>query len=211
MLSGYQRPDVKFVEYFDEHGTLISYGERWDGEPDDDSYSVTQHPERFAPVQQVAQALLNWMQEKFPVRGFEDPGLATELRIPPNTVVSAVRILPVDSRCAPLGMVLTTFPGVHLVLGALYQAVFPVCGCDACDEHVPDMIAELEAQVGAAVSGEFSEHLDVNAGRLVHRFDADRTGFSEQSGGLDDISPARLARARALLPESGAWAPWPMR
>jgi len=211
MLSGYQRPDIKFAEYLDELGTPIPYGERWDGEPDHESYSVTEHPERFAPVQHVARALLGWMQEQFQVRCFEDPGLATELRIPPDTVMCSIRIFPVDSRCAPLGIVLTKFPGVHLELGALYQAMFPDCGCDACDEHVPDMIEELEAQVGAAVSGAFGEYLDLDAGRLVHRFEVDEMGFSERSGGLDDVSPARLARARAILPESGFWEPWPMR
>ncbi|KWR72569.1 hypothetical protein RN04_07020 [Arthrobacter sp. W1] len=211
MLRGYKRPDIKFAEYLDELDTPIPYGERWYGEPDSESYSVTQHPERFAPVQQVARALLSWMQEQFEVRCFDDPGLAAELRIPPDTVVSSVRILPVNSRCAPLGMILTTFPGVHLELGALYHAVFPTCGCDACDEHVPEMIEELEAQVGAAVSGTFGESLDIGAGRLVHRFVAKETGFSEQSGGLDDISPAQLPKAQAILPPNGAWEAWPRR
>lgn len=58
MLRGYKRPDIKFAEYVDELDTPIPYGERWNGEPDSESYSVTEHPERFAPVQQVARALL---------------------------------------------------------------------------------------------------------------------------------------------------------
>lgn len=211
MLHGYQRPDIEVADYFDEHGALIPYGQRWDGQPPSDSYSLTSHVQRFAPVPQVAQALLDWLREQFEVRCFEDPGLARQMRIQPGDVVRSVRIFPADSRCAPLGMVFTAFPGVHLELGALYHAVFPPCGCDGCDEDVPEILEELEIQVGAAVSGGFGEFLDGGIGRLVHRFDVDGTGFSEQSRSLEDISPARLARAGAILPRRGLWASWPLR
>jgi hypothetical protein len=211
MLHGYQRPEIEWADYFDEHGTLIPYGQRWDGLPQAESYSVTSHPQRFAPVKLVAQALLDWMQGNFEVRCFEDPELARQLHVDPGEVVSSVRIIPADSRCAPAGIVITTFPGVLLELGALYQAVFPNCGCDGCDDDVPEILDELENQVGSAVCGAFVEILQNGTGRLVQRFDSAETGFAEQASALDDISPARLARAHAILPPSGVWAPWPLR
>ncbi|HCM94486.1 MAG TPA: hypothetical protein DIT09_07630 [Glutamicibacter sp.] len=211
MLHGYQRPDIEVADHFDEHGALIPYGQRWDEQPPAESYSLTSHVQRFAPVPQVAQALLDWLREQFEVRCFEDPGLARQMRIQPGHVVRSVRVFPMDSRCAPLGMVFTTFPAVHLELGALYRATFPPCGCDGCDEVVPEILEELEIQVSAAASGGFGEFLDRGMDRLVHCFDVDGTGFGEQSRGLEDISPARLARARAILPSSRVWAPWPLR
>lgn len=212
MLKNYQRPEFEEPDHFDEHGKLITYGDRWDTpQPPDDSYSVTSHPERFTPVHLVANALLEWLCDRFEVRCFDDPMLVKELRLDPADVVRSVRILPANTACAPIGLVFTNYPGVHLSVGALFQASFPPCGCDACDEPVSDILEDMEFTIGAVTSGTFTEQLDTQAKRLVHRFGAEELGFSESSRGIDDISPALLGRARVVLPPQGAWAPWPVR
>jgi len=62
------------------------------------------------------------------------------------------------------------------------------------------------------VAGYFTEILDESGtGLLTHRFDPDGVAGRESSGGVEDISPEHLARARAMLPADGVWAPWPVR
>ena len=211
MLQGYQRPKITHNAYTDDSGAPIGYGQRWDDQPPAETYSVTAHPQRFSPVQVVAEALVEWICEFYKVRCFEDPGLAAQLRVPSDELVRSVRLFPEDSRCAPMGLVFTRFPGVQLRFGALFQAAMPHCGCDACDESVPDLLDELEAQVGAVLSGSFVEVLDLGNGRMTHQFNVEELGSCQQSTGLDEISPAQLAWARAVIPVDGAWAPWPAR
>ncbi|MGO1725443.1 DUF6226 family protein [Glutamicibacter ardleyensis] len=211
-LEGYRRPVIAGQDYFDDQAALISYGQRWPGEPAEESYSVTIHPQRFAPLHTVAQALMDWLLARFNVRCLQDSGLAAELGYAMQPVVESVRLIPVDRACAPLGLVFTDFPGVLLSVGALYQWHFPICGCDACDDSVDELLDDLEEQITTVVNGHFTEILDESgAGLLTHRFDSDGVAGREISDGVEEISPERLARARAMLPADGAWAPWPLR
>jgi len=211
MLPGYQRPKIAHESYEDEHGEAIAYGQRWDSEPPAGSYSQTSHLQRFSPLHVVAEELVKWICGRYKVRCFDDPGLAAQLRVRADQPLRSVRLFPEDSRSAPIGLVFTKFPGVHLQLGTLFRAAFPSCGCDACDESVPELLDELEEQIAAVLSGNFIELLDLKAQRLTHRFNVEELGFSAQSGGLDDITPAQLAWARAAIPLGGRWGPWPAR
>lgn len=212
MLHGYQRPQNIVTDYFDDQGKLIPYGNRFDGDdPPAESYSVISHPQRFAPLHAVADSLVNWMTTRFNVRCYEDPDLAAQYEIPLDEVVRSIRLVPEDSQCAPVGLVFTKFPGLHLQFGALFTSIAPNCGCDACDDSVPDLCTALEAQIDAVTSGAFVEILDVGKNRLTHQFNVEAAGMLEQSVDLDDLSSTQLAKARAMIPADGSWAPWPLR
>lgn len=211
MRAEYQRPKITFKSYEDDHGEPIPYGHRWDGSPSSESYSHTSNLQRFSPLCQVAEALVKWICERYKVRCFEDPGLPAHLRVRDEYVVRSVRLFPEDSKCAPIGVVVTNFPGIHIQLGTLYQASFPSCGCDACDEDVPGLLDELEEQIDAVLTGNFVELLNLKAQRLAHQFTVEGLGFAEQSRGIDDISPTQLSWARAAIPPGNHWAPWPAR
>ena len=73
-----------------------------------------------------------------------DPRAVTDLLLLPNEVVHAVRVTPRNPASAPLTFVFTPFPGVYLHAGSLHDFHFPVCGCDACDDSVADLVEELE-------------------------------------------------------------------
>ncbi|TAP27380.1 DUF6226 family protein [Arthrobacter sp. S41] len=211
MLHGYQRPQITIADFLDARGLPIEYGNRWDSQPPEDAYTQVAHPHRFAPVHEVTQALLEWMCARFKVRRYEDPGLARLLRVNDQDLIASVRLFPEDSRCAPMALVFTNFPSVHLEFGALFRRITPNCGCDGCDESVPEMLDELEEWIDAVVSGAFVEIMNWDQQLVTHLFHVKALGFAEESRSFEDISPARLARAREILPHDGRWAPWPVR
>lgn len=211
-LPGYRRPVIAGHDFSDDRGALISYGQRWPGQPAEESYSVTTHPQRFAPLHAVAQALVDWLPARFEAHCLQDPELACALGYATEPVVQSVRLIPADPACASLGLVFTNFPGVILEVGALYQWRFPFCGCDACDDSLDELVDNLEEQIGTVVAGHFTEILDESgSGLITHRFAPDGVAGSEISGGLEEISQERLAKARVMLPPDGVWAPWPVR
>lgn len=58
-VTGYARPEIPVQVFRDAAGQIIEYGNRWGaGAPPEDSYSVDTHPERFAPLHTVAEALI---------------------------------------------------------------------------------------------------------------------------------------------------------
>ncbi len=124
-LEGYRRPVTGEQNYFNDRGTPISYGQRWPGQPGEESYTVTVHPQRFAPLHTVAQALVDWLCARFEVRALQDPGIAAELSETAEPAVQSVRLIPADRACAPLSLVFTDFPGVTLavVMHAMIQSM----------------------------------------------------------------------------------------
>ena len=72
-MSTYVRPAVESPVFYDAQGRVIEYGRRWVGMPPDDTYSVDTHPERFAPLHAVAEALLEYLQGTFEVDAIEGP------------------------------------------------------------------------------------------------------------------------------------------
>ena len=54
-----------------------------------------------------------------------------------------VKLIPSDPEAAPIVVVFTTFPGLHVRLGRWYKEPFPDCGCDACDESAEGEIERL--------------------------------------------------------------------
>ena len=59
----------------------------------------------------------------------------------------SVRLNPRNAGAAPIAVVFTKFPGLHLRFGRWSKEPFPSCGCDACDESAQGEIERLSEMV----------------------------------------------------------------
>ena len=215
-MSGYVRPAIADDTYRDGQGAVIEYGSRWgvDGPPED-SYSVVSHPQRFAPLHEVALALVDYLQRTYAVEVLDELSCLADLWRPRVNAVRAVRLTPATADAASMTFVLTDHPGVIVHAGLVHDFVYPVCGCDACDETWQSVADDLEHDVQAIVSGGYRE--EVRGGRgapwiwtQLRAADGSqvRSGGAEATGQLGE----RLRAASARLAELPAgWAPWPPR
>jgi hypothetical protein len=214
-VTSYVRPVIAVQEFVDGTGAVINYGDRWGADsPPDDSYSVTSHLERFAPLHDVAAALIAHLDETYDVVVTEDLAFARDIHHTRGDVVRAVRVTPNNPHAARLTFVFTSFPSVIVHAGLLQDFLFPFCGCDACDERWDRLADELEWQTLAVTSGGFQE-------RIVAGADLDVTMSLESADGSSSIGsqsqrvdfPAdRVEVAEKRLRElGGPWVPWPLR
>jgi Family of unknown function (DUF6226) len=211
-VTGYVRPDVPERAFHDAHGRRIDYGVRWGGgSPPEDTYSVTAHPERFAPLHAVAEALVAHLAATYRVEVSDDSSHAGgDLPLSKMEVVRVVRLVPDDPGAAAMTVILTSFPSVLVRAGLLHVFRYPICGCDACDEDWASLADELERYVFAVTAGEYREFVLYDPELWV--------GYSIRPGGHGressraTASSEEIARIEALareLPER--WAPWPRR
>ncbi len=239
-MSEYMRPQIEPVEFRDDDGNVIEYGSRWascGGTPPDDSYSVKEHPERFAPLHTVVATLIDYLVSTYEVDVTEGHPVTNGLLDAPTAeeTVRAVRLTPRGDECAPLVFVLTDCPAVRLHAGTLFREFYPSCGCKACDERWDDVADELEWQVFAIVGGGFTEEVSeprrakwsydrghgfvLGMGQTVsHRLRA--LDGRQQRGGrsrAEDVPADLLKAARATLDAvaavsaDGNWLPWPTK
>ncbi|GAA2231671.1 DUF6226 family protein [Herbiconiux moechotypicola] len=213
-MSGYVRPAVEAVVFRDGDGRVIEYGSRWEGSPPEDTYSMSAHPERFAPLHTVADALIDYLRDICDVSVEEgDDVVADLIRPPSHDVVRAVRVRPRDPACASVTVVMTAYPGIYLHAGVLHDFHYPVCGCDACDSTWQHEADRLEEQVLAVVAGNYRETLERREGETWVGFaftypDGASSGGSREEG----MSPESYAVADAALRAVTAeWAAWPRR
>lgn len=213
-VSSYVRPSIDAPIFRDADGQVIDYGNRWDGSPPEDTYSVDTHPERFAPLHTVADALIAHLRDTYDVEIDEGVELATDLLHPSyHDVVRAVRMRPNDPACASVTLVFTAYPGIIMHAGLLNDFPYPVCGCDACDSNWQAEADDLERQVLAVVTGHYRETIqrrerDPWVGYAFTHPDGANSGGSREQG----ISPERLKAAESTLRTvSGQWAEWPSK
>ena len=213
-MTSYVRPAVHPQVFRDAAGEVIEYGERWVGHsPPDDSYSVVSNVQRFTPLHAVADALIRYLSATYDVEVSEDPAFAADLMHERHDVDRAVRLTPGERNAATLTFVFTSFPSVIIHAGMLHDFLYPVCGCDACDETWERVADEMEWQVPAVVAVRYREY--VRLGPTV--------GMSLEavggSGGTSGESLAtdlptklpidRLAAATERLEAlPGSWSPW---
>lgn len=239
-MRRYTRPHIEAIEFRDDDGNIINYGKRWEslgGTPPEDSYSVVEHPERFAPLHIVAAALLDHLVSSYEVDVEEGSHVTAELLNAPTAeeTVRAVRLTPRGDSCAPLVLVLTDYPALRLHAGALFSTFYPSCGCKACDERWEDVADELEWQTLAIAGGGFTEEVS-EPRRARWSYDRGRglvkgmgqtvsyrlralDGEHEQSGEsrAEEVPPTLLKTARTRLDAvatagpGGSWLPWPTR
>ena len=209
-MSDYRRPTLPIQVYRDEQGHAINYGNRWNEEsPPDDVYSRVSNLQRFTPLHEVADALIEWLQSTFEVSLEQDTAVADDLLHLANDVVRAVRVVPRNPAAATLTFVLTKFPGVYLHAGSLHDFHFPACGCDACDDDVTNLADELEWTVRTVVSGGYSERFDPWPGHWIeYRLAEPGVGMRSGRGRTKDLPDERVKLARTVLPTDGQWLPW---
>ena len=210
----YVRPELELGIYLDEFGVPIPYGRRWGmGSPPEVTYSVCAHPERFAPVYPVAQALVDHLIDAYDVDVSDTarlPGWLEAAEIGSESYpVSITRLTPKDPEAAPLSFVELASPGVVVMAGAAARATFPQCGCDACDTDVVELIETMENQVFAVVAGEFQERLTrLKVYETWRGQDWSHAGWMpRRHAERDDVTA--LIRARRHL--GAQWQPWPTR
>jgi hypothetical protein len=211
-MPEYVRPPLPKRVYHDANGAVIDYGNRWrGGAPPEDTYSVVSNPQRFAPLQAVAEALIEHLRQSYAVSVTEDIAVAADLMHAHDAVLRAVRIVPDKADAAPLTFIFTAFPGVIVHAGLLHDFPFPQCGCDACDDSLEVEAGEMERLVFAVVAGGFSETVRPGPWPHVgHRLvDPDGTyrgsGQTLATGYPDDRIEAAEAKLRSL---PKGWQPW---
>lgn len=151
LLRDYVRPRVDLGTWLDAEGRPIEYGSvYWDDvEPDEAVYSTCAHPERFEPVALVARALLDHLDRRYDVERAEEPVDGRR----------SITLTPRHGGGAALSMMLPLpgLPGVEVGAGFRHRGRWPDCGCDACDDSVPDLLDDLETVVFAVVEGTMTE------------------------------------------------------
>ncbi len=209
----YERPQVVEKVFRDASGRVIEYGSRWGGgSPPEDTYSVVSHPERFAPLHIVADALISHLRALYDVEVQEDPAFADDLLHERTEHLRAVRLTPADPDAAPLTFVFTAFPGVIVHAGLLHDLVFPECGCDACDETWDTQAQDMEDKVFAVVAGRFQERMGWREGApwAEHSFEYGERGRSGGGRRAWRLPAVRSAEGRLRQLKHG-WRPWPAR
>lgn len=210
-MSGYRRPQIAEQEYLAADGTVIPYGTRWGMDsPPEDSYSRESNLDRFAPLQTIADALIEHLAATYEVTVDDDRGVAADLTRSRDDVVRAVRVTSPGG--APLTFVFTAFPSVIVHAGELLDLLFPVCGCDACDESWETVADELEWQVLAVAAGGLRESIRDGDPSTVDML-LESPGIGSIGGGMSaaDVDPVRLEQARAVLAAGGRWPAWVRR
>lgn len=211
-VTDYMRPDVQPLVFRDAAGGVIHYGDRWGGDsPPDDSYSVTSNLERFAPLHVVAEALIRYLSATYDVEISEDRAFAADLMHERRDVLRAVRLRPRERDAATLTFVFTSFPSVIIHAGLLHDFLYPVCGCDACDEAWENQADEMEWQVDAVVTGTYREYLRPGpwVGMSLESADGNRKTGAESSA-TDPPSERVVESVGRLDALAGPWLPWPI-
>jgi Family of unknown function (DUF6226) len=220
-MESYQPPDVPAREYRGAHGEVIPYGDRWGmGSPPDGSYSVTAHPERFAPLVEVARGLIAYLKRAYDVTVTADLALAAQVNHPRADAVDAVQIAPHGADAATLTFVFSAFPSVYLEAGVAFSDRFPFCGCDACDESVEGAARDLEEVVFGVVAGGLVESVRRETNRVAGLPVPGRRGFAfslATEGGSrsgwslpsdNDRAGQRAALRRIKSRGAKPWAAW---
>lgn len=212
-MTAYSRPKIAAPVFRDAAGDVIPYGERWRWrEVPDEYYSVTSNLERFQPLHTVAEALIAHLVDNFDVTVSDDLAYAAGLMLLNADIIRAVRLTPANSNGAPLTFVFTTFPSVIVRAGAVTEILFPLCGCDACDEEWQHQAVELEWQVLAVAAGKLQERqTSVTPPRFAGEIAAvdglAKSGFDGAT--MEAATPERLAAAVAMLAEHpDGWVAW---
>ncbi|WP_156888139.1 DUF6226 family protein [Microbacterium indicum] len=212
-VSSYVRPSIDAPIFRHADGQVIDYGSLWGaGSPPEDTYSVETHPERFAPLHTVADALIAHLRDTYDVDVEEGVEAAEDLlHASYHEVVRAARIRPNDPTCAAVTIVFTAYPGVCVHAGLLNDFHYPACGCDACDSNWQAEADSLERDVLAVVTGHYREaierrDLDPWVGYAFTYPDGTSSGGSRERG----VSTERFTAAEAVLRDvAGPWTEWP--
>ncbi|PLC10762.1 hypothetical protein AUQ48_17070 [Kocuria flava] len=211
----YSRPPLPQHIFTTPAGEPIPYGHRWEEEPPpEEAYSRITHPERFAPLHQVAQALIDHLTATYDVTVTNGPDALQDLLRTPDDALRATRLTPHRPDAAPLTIVTTTEPAVLVHAGAWCELTYPDCPCDACDETAETEAESLEYFVLAVAAGTFRERYPLGTQHAYEYAWATPDGSYETASTSipPTDSPTRrqnTERRLAALPHG--WQPWPPR
>ena len=197
----------------------MTYGTRWGPEgPPEEAYSRVTNPERFQPLHAAMTDIIARLQLDFDVERAEGYGLDEELEHRHTLAAPSVVLTPSDPGAAPIAIVFTDFPGLHVRFGRWRTEPFPDCGCDACDESAEGEIERLADMVDDVTAGRFRE------GIRIPLFSMPRAGWQQYEMWAEPKGSGRWSRGRSRLRESAArkltggkrkldlnWKPWPRR
>lgn len=163
-MVSYERPKLPVTTFSDASGAIIEYGRRWRDRPGNhapvDTYSVVTHPERFAPLHAVADALVAYLTAGYDAATRDGLEFIPASMVARDNIIRALLVQPASADAAPLTFIYTNFPGIRLHAGLLHDFPYPDCGCDACDETAEDTASGLEELVIAVAEGRYQESYD---------------------------------------------------
>ncbi len=219
MSHVYERPALPELVFTDADGEPIPYGSRWgDDGPPERTYSRTRHPERFAPLVEVADALISHLEATYDVDVRRTDGLPEDapealrrfehgdLRI-----VRATTLLPRHDASAPLVIAETSFPSIVVSMGAAGLERAPDCGCDACDESLEASADELERLVFSVVEGHYQERYTWTDGIEIIIGGADGASYNRQPRHAADKERVDALKQSQRERHGERWLPWPPR
>lgn len=182
-MSGYMRPEVVASELRDDDGNTINFGNRWDdiGGAPTEKYSSLRYSERFAPLEAIGNAVIDYLVSAFDVelieRDVPEFSVGSDRTVENNQAESLhdreiytlrdVVLAPSDPNCVSLWIVITSLPGLYVGTNEHHEHVFPRCACEACDETWEVQADDFEQTVDAVISGRFIEQFEVHQSRSL--------------------------------------------
>ena len=124
--------------------------------PSDAAYSRATNAERFLALHTAMLEIVDRLSNDFQVERTEGFGLDEELERSLSLARPDVKLTPRDPDASPIVVVFTSFPGLHVRFGRWCKEIFPVCGCDACDESAEGEIERLNDMVDDVTCWEVS-------------------------------------------------------
>lgn len=200
----FTRPVLSIPEFVDESGHVIHYGSRWaGGSPPEDAYSRVTHPERFAPVMGVVDALVDHLETWY------------DVDVDRRSDESGARIWHLRPTTGAQITLTETAESVFIQAGALTREYAPSCTCDACDETAESVADQIEETVLAIAAGGLREVYPVGQRRWLHTERRTPDGGGRSGGGQPDpsLSADELDDAADLLGRlpDGWWPAWTLR
>ncbi|AIY00608.1 hypothetical protein ART_1009 [Arthrobacter sp. PAMC 25486] len=218
MENMYVRPVFPPAVFRDSAGSVVEYGAQWrQRDVPEEAYSRVSHPERFAGIHQVADALVDHVLATYDCTRQDGPDLVPQqggVANPRVQTVRVVKLVPAHSDAAALVIEYLDFPSVRVHVGLLHSFPAPNCDCDACDETLDSAAGELEQVILAVVAGGFRESITEGRTPNVHMSLVFPGGSSTSEGPLrfSSLPRERVEEAQVrfgTLPYG--WQPWPVR
>ena len=176
------------------------------GGPPEEAYSRVTDAERFRGLHAAARSLATALQDAYDVTRLE--GVAPD----PTTGDAAptLTLVPSTPEASSLAMVFTAFPGLLLRYGLESDEPLPACGCDACDETLPELTEKMILVVRAVVAGTVGERLRREG--LVWWHERWLETADGGGSGSSRVERGAVKALRARMPgDEKRWAPWPLR
>ena len=128
-----------------------------DESPPDEAYGRVTNPERFRILHSTMLDMMARLEADFDVRREEGYGLDKELEQHLSLALPSVILTPADPDAAPLAVVFSDFPGLHLRFGLWWKELLPACGCDACGDSGEELAERLTKLTESVTAGRFWE------------------------------------------------------